>query len=415
LPDRRPAARKTGTSEPYENATASSGDTWSFGYTPDLVTGVWAGNSDNAPMRNIYSTTIAWPIWRDFMAGALQRMEIPSKPFVRPAGVEDRQLCWPSGKLMTELCPANKSTRGLMATEAIPTNKEQLAKISDTWWQRVAIDTRTGLLATANTPAAFVSNEPRLVLPREEVAAWPGLAQWAAANGALLAPTAESSAAAAGALMVSTPQANQRVTGSVVVVGRAASPDFERYVVEWGRGSDPASWTTINSSDSQVLAGTLATWETRSLPDGEYVLRVRLVDQRLGELRYALPLTVVGSVSGGGNSGSGGNPGALTPVATISSPLAGATVTDSVKVNGNATSTGNFGEYVLELGEGPAPSQWTQLRRSSRPVTSNNELGEIDPKALGLKAGFYTVRLTVRDESGLSAITQIVINVQPKR
>src|SRR5690606_21038874 len=45
----RPSAVKTGTSEPYENSRAI-GETWTFGYTPDLVAGVWAGNSDNSPM-----------------------------------------------------------------------------------------------------------------------------------------------------------------------------------------------------------------------------------------------------------------------------------------------------------------------------------------------------------------------------
>jgi hypothetical protein len=306
---------------------------------------------------------------------------------------------------MTDLCPKDKAYSGLVATEAIPTNKDQLAKISDTWWQRIAIDTRTGLLATPSTPAAFVSNEPRLVLPREEVAAWSGLTAWAAANGALLAPTAESSAAAANALMISTPQSNQRVSGQVVVVGRAASPDFERYVVEWGRGKDPQSWTTIASSNSPMLAGTLATWDTRALGDGDYVLRARLVDTKLGELRFAVPLAVSGS------SGGGGNPGTPSASAVISSPSAGATITDTVKVNGTATAP-RFEEYILELGEGPAPSQWTRLRRSDRPVAGNNELGELDPRALGLRDGFYTLRLSVREATGTPTVTQIVISVE---
>ena len=43
------------------------GDTWAFGYTPDLVAGVWTGNADNSPMVNITSTRISWRSWRDFM------------------------------------------------------------------------------------------------------------------------------------------------------------------------------------------------------------------------------------------------------------------------------------------------------------------------------------------------------------
>ena len=40
FPD-RPSAMKTGTSEPYENSRAV-GETWTFGYTPDLVAGTIA-------------------------------------------------------------------------------------------------------------------------------------------------------------------------------------------------------------------------------------------------------------------------------------------------------------------------------------------------------------------------------------
>jgi membrane peptidoglycan carboxypeptidase len=40
LPDNRPAAVKTGTTNDYR-------DGWAMGYTPQLVTGVWIGNTDN--------------------------------------------------------------------------------------------------------------------------------------------------------------------------------------------------------------------------------------------------------------------------------------------------------------------------------------------------------------------------------
>ncbi|MGD9099848.1 MAG: transglycosylase domain-containing protein, partial [Anaerolineae bacterium] len=43
--DDRPAAAKTGTTTDYRDA-------WTIGYTPELVTGVWVGNSDNTTMIN---------------------------------------------------------------------------------------------------------------------------------------------------------------------------------------------------------------------------------------------------------------------------------------------------------------------------------------------------------------------------
>jgi penicillin-binding protein 1A len=55
---------KTGTSEEYTDA-------WFVGYTPDLVTAVWAGNRDNSEMAHIYGGTIAAPIWANFMKQAV--------------------------------------------------------------------------------------------------------------------------------------------------------------------------------------------------------------------------------------------------------------------------------------------------------------------------------------------------------
>ena len=266
-------------------------DTWTFGYTPDLVAGVWTGNSDNSPMSNVFSTTIAWPTWRDFMAGALKTLEIPSKPFDRPQGVVERDLCWPSGRLPTDLCPTGRTYKGLMATDAIPTEKDKLEKIQDTWWQKLDIDSRTGLIAAPNTPAIFKTTETRLVIPKEEVEAWgSGYQEWAEKAGivALLAPSADASAAAS-KVAITTPVANQRVAGSLTVVGRATSPDFQRYVLEWGTGQSPATWQTLTTATTKVADGTLGTWDVRSLPDGDYTLRLRVTDTKLGELRFAVP------------------------------------------------------------------------------------------------------------------------------
>ena len=60
----RPAAVKTGTTTDFR-------DNWTIGYTRFLVAGVWAGNSDGRPMRNISGITGAAPIWHDFMQAML--------------------------------------------------------------------------------------------------------------------------------------------------------------------------------------------------------------------------------------------------------------------------------------------------------------------------------------------------------
>lgn len=61
----RPVAAKTGTTNDFNDA-------WTVGYTPSIVTGVWVGNANGAPMsRGADGSKIAAPIWNEFMRRAL--------------------------------------------------------------------------------------------------------------------------------------------------------------------------------------------------------------------------------------------------------------------------------------------------------------------------------------------------------
>ncbi len=116
-------ATKTGTSEPYEG-NKLIGDTWTFGYTPDIAVGVWVGNSDNAPMVNIFSTTIAGATWHDVIIAALDGK--PPRDFVKPDGIVEATVCVPSGIIAgpASNCP---TVKGLFAQDA-------LDKQTDRWW-----------------------------------------------------------------------------------------------------------------------------------------------------------------------------------------------------------------------------------------------------------------------------------------
>ncbi len=72
----RPAAGKTGTTSDYRDA-------WFMGFTADLVTGVWVGNDDNKPMKQVTGGGMPARLWRDFMAAAHQGL--PPRPLNLPA------------------------------------------------------------------------------------------------------------------------------------------------------------------------------------------------------------------------------------------------------------------------------------------------------------------------------------------
>ena len=61
----KPAAAKTGTTDDSKDATF-------FGYTPDIVTGVWVGNDDNSKMGNLTGGTVPALIWKDIMKVATE-------------------------------------------------------------------------------------------------------------------------------------------------------------------------------------------------------------------------------------------------------------------------------------------------------------------------------------------------------
>lgn len=67
----RESAGKTGTTQDYHDA-------WFVGFTTDYVTGVWVGNDDSKPMRNVTGGTLPAAIWKDVMVVA--EKGLPAKP-----------------------------------------------------------------------------------------------------------------------------------------------------------------------------------------------------------------------------------------------------------------------------------------------------------------------------------------------
>ncbi len=69
----RPVAGKTGTSQNYRDA-------WFIGYSADLVTGVWMGNDNGAPMKRVTGGGLPARLWKSFMTDAhrgLARRQLP--------------------------------------------------------------------------------------------------------------------------------------------------------------------------------------------------------------------------------------------------------------------------------------------------------------------------------------------------
>jgi membrane carboxypeptidase/penicillin-binding protein PbpC len=84
------AAAKTGTTTGFR-------DNWTMGFTSSFAVGVWVGNADGSPMRDVSGVDGAGPIWRDVMLAAAMVKE-PGWPS-RPAAIVEADVCSPTGLL----------------------------------------------------------------------------------------------------------------------------------------------------------------------------------------------------------------------------------------------------------------------------------------------------------------------------
>ncbi len=123
-------AVKTGTTKDFR-------DNWAFGYTPNLVVGVWVGNANNDPMQGVSGITGAVPILRDVMTSQLRFQK--DIPWPMPQGLVKTRICAPSGKLATQICAKTRDEWFIAGTE--PTEL-------DDWYKQVDIDRGSGLIAT---------------------------------------------------------------------------------------------------------------------------------------------------------------------------------------------------------------------------------------------------------------------------
>ena len=95
----RPAAGKTGTTNTYRDA-------WFIGFTPQFVTGVWAGfDRQDMSFERGTGSVVALPMWGPFMRAWHDTLNLPVEDFVKPETVVRLEICTASKKLANDECP----------------------------------------------------------------------------------------------------------------------------------------------------------------------------------------------------------------------------------------------------------------------------------------------------------------------
>jgi 1A family penicillin-binding protein len=288
----RPAAAKTGT-------TDNSKDNWTIGFTPNLLVGVWVGNSDGRPMKKTSGLTGAGPIWNGFMVEALQ--SLPVEEFTRPPGLLQVEVCRATGMVATPFCAETEDQEALEVLCSLVSGYRNVPDCGGTYYEYflpgtepteedmffkpIKIHSDTGQLASPQTPLDQIVEKVFFDIPLE-------VQDWAQQEGILLAPTEVHIPAPTLPLAISWPQPGRPVRSLLQITGNVNIPNLNWFWVEYGVGANPSRWSQIDvQQTSPVVNNVLMAWDTFPL-NGLYTIRVIARDTSNQEHEVRVPVTI---------------------------------------------------------------------------------------------------------------------------
>ncbi len=175
-------AVKTGTANKQKGSGILPSELWTIGYTPSLVTAVWAGNNkaDDGDLSSTSSGYVAAaPIWNKYMTKALQ--DKPSEEFKVPEDIKHEKVNRLTGKLPGPNTPDYLIVDEIFASFSVPTEIDDSYNI-------IQIDTRNNKLANEYCPEKFTKEKAFITL--YDIAPFPswqeGADKWMLENSAKL-------------------------------------------------------------------------------------------------------------------------------------------------------------------------------------------------------------------------------------
>ena len=252
-------------------------ESWTLGYTPDLVLATHIGRNDAAGMSiDAYQRLGTAPVWNALMRAAHKSLDLPPRSWTAPADIEEYLVCELSGRLpaTTNHCPTRH--------ELVPAGSELRR---DNRWQTVEINSATRQLSTVHTPAEL----------REEVAYFAppdDILDWWVENDKPLPPSsysADQDQTASKDVLLTSPADYAYAGANVEVAGVINRAGAESWLLEYGADVNPDRWFPVGERRSVDASDSIAaTWETILL-SGIHTLRLtvdfrdgsRLTDSKL--------------------------------------------------------------------------------------------------------------------------------------
>jgi penicillin-binding protein 1C len=274
-------AAKTGTSGTSGNDVR---DGWTIGYTPDVATAVWVGNTDNKPVgpgKSGYG--MAAPIWNSFMNQYLANR--PASDFVRPPGIVELEICADSGTTPSPDCTDRRIELFRNGQLPLPATEHFIANVPiDLWTQQVANQycNEPGSVYEANFFNIPISARPDAEARyRAEIERWIQQTGWGGDLG-LRFPLQRPPTSACQpdtprpTALINQPVANQTLgSGLVQIGGSADAPNFRGYTLEYGLSNNPQAWAPIQARRQEPQpGGLLGLWDPSTTSGGPMAIRL---------------------------------------------------------------------------------------------------------------------------------------------
>jgi hypothetical protein len=189
----------------------------------------------------------------------------------------------------------------------------------------------------------------------------------------------------------------RRGTSPIEFRGLALDANLEEYDLAFGAGPEPSSFVEIGRGTNGGAGIVLGSWATAFIPDGEYTLRLAATDRAgfYSEVRRSVTLD--------------GTP----PLASIASPDEGASIGGASPVVRGTASDANIESWTLEAapGQDAGGFDWLPVGTGTTSVV-DGALATWTPLP---PDGPYTLRLTVKDHTGLSTTARrsVVLDTTP--
>ena len=258
-----PSGVKTGTQQGPLSARDTQ-ETWMTGYSRHAATAVWVGNANNELVndRQFASANATVRLWKSWMG---QYHEL-----LASRGITD------IAEGFGDIQPSNVAFRSFDSPTTDRTYGPDFKYCDQqvTAWVRTdvtyesqceekEIDTRNGLLATPDTPAAFRELKKFVKLPTFKPE--PAI-ELAKEKGIPIAPTEKSNGQVA--LSITNLQNGRTISTTFQVTGTVNVPDLKKWTLEIGESSKPSEWKTIGSGTTPLTKESpLGVIEPRDLKD----------------------------------------------------------------------------------------------------------------------------------------------------